>query len=371
MQNSIGTNLTMTIFGESHGPYIGAVLDGLPSGILIDMDFLYRDMEKRKASGNISTQRHEDDLPEIVSGLFNGYTTGTPLTILIKNKDPHSKDYEKIRGRLRPGHADYTAFERYSGFQDYRGGGHFSGRLTACITAAGSICKQILYVKGVLVGSHMEQVHDVYDEKFSDDLHILHQQIQKMNQSTFPMLDESKAQEARKRIVSAKEEGDSVGGILETAITGFPAGVGDPIFGSLESLLSSLLYAVPAVKGVSFGLGFDFANQKGSTANDEFYYDQTLCTRTNHNAGINGGISNGMPILIHTCVKPTPSIYKEQRSVDYMTKENVTLQIEGRHDPCILHRARIVVDNIVSFGLLDAWMSKVGRDYFTGERHES
>lgn len=371
MKNSIGNNITMTIFGESHGPCVGVTLDGLPSGFKIDLDFLYDDMEKRRAVGLISTQRHEEDHPEIVSGFFNGYTTGTPLTLLIANKDQHSKDYEKIKGRLRPGHADYTAFERYNGYQDYRGSGHFSGRLTACMVAAGNICKQILMAKGVQIGSHMEQLYNLKDIPFSSDINVLNEQIQQVNQMKFAVLDAAMEEPMKEAALQAQKEGDSIGGILETAITGYPAGIGDPIFGALESTLTQILYSIPAVKGVSFGLGFGFANLKGSQANDPFYFDGQIRTSTNNNAGINGGISNGMPILIHTCVKPTSSIYKVQDSVDYSTKENVKLQIVGRHDPCIIHRARIVVDNMLSFGLLDAWMSKAALTPFEGEQYES
>lgn len=371
MKNSIGNNITMTIFGESHGPCVGVTLDGLPSGFKIDLDFLYDDMEKRRAVGLISTQRHEEDHPEIVSGFFNGYTTGTPLTLLIANKDQHSKDYEKIKGRLRPGHADYTAFERYNGYQDYRGGGHFSGRLTACMVAAGNICKQILMAKGVQIGSHLEQLYNLKDIPFSSDINVLNEQIQQVNQMKFAVLDAAMEEPMKEAALQAQKEGDSIGGILETAITGYPAGIGDPIFGALESTLTQILYSIPAVKGVSFGLGFGFANLKGSQANDPFYFDGQIRTTTNNNAGINGGISNGMPILIHTCVKPTSSIYKVQDSVDYATKQNVKLQIVGRHDPCIIHRARIVVDNMLSFGLLDAWMTKAALAPFEGEQYES
>lgn len=371
MRNSFGNNLTMTIFGESHGPMIGVTLDGLPSGFTIDEKVLLADMDKRKAVGKMSTQRHEEDVPQIISGLFNHKTTGTPLTLLIPNKDQHSQDYEKIKGRLRPGHADYTAFKRYNGYQDYRGGGHFSGRLTATIVAAGNICKQILAAKGVMIGSHMEQVYTVKDRPFSTDPSTLEKEIQQMNESNFAILDTEKSQPAKDVILSAQQEGDSVGGILETAILNYPAGIGDPIFDSIESLLAHGLYAIPAVKGVSFGEGFGFASLKGSQANDAFFYDQDIYTKTNHNAGINGGISNGMPILIHTCIKPTPSIYKEQESVDYQTKENTSLVIQGRHDPCILHRARIVVDNMCAFTLLDAWMEKAALEPFMEVPYES
>lgn len=364
MKNTFGNNLTMTIFGESHGPCIGITLDGLPSGFPVDQKAILEDMKKRKATGKISTQRHEDDIPQIVSGLFQGKTTGTPLTILISNQDQHSKDYESLKGRLRPGHADYTAYKRYNGYQDYRGGGHFSGRLTACMVAGGSICKQILAARGVKIGSHLEQCGTILDKPFSSDKEQCAREIDQMNQKAFAVLDSHKEDAMKQEILLAQQEGDSIGGILETVVLNYPAGIGDPIFDSLEGLLAHGLYAIPAVKAVSFGEGFGFARLKGSQANDAFICDRTIQTRTNHNAGINGGISNGMPILIHTCIKPTPSIYKTQDSVDYLTKENVQLKIEGRHDPCILHRARIVVDCMCAFVLLDAWMSKAGLEAF-------
>ncbi len=359
MKNNIGTNISMTLFGESHGAAVGVVLDGLPAGFAIDTDRIKSDMDKRKAKGRISTQRHEADAVKIVSGFFEGKTTGTPLTLVIQNTNTRSSDYTKTHGRLRPGHADYTAFEKYHGFQDYRGGGHFSGRLTAPIVAAGSICRQILEANGVQIGSHIEQLYTVHDDVFSNDIDVLKDQIHTVNQKDFATLDPQCETEMKALIEKVAAEGDSLGGIVETAVIGLPTGLGEPAFDSVESILSHLLFSVPAVKGVSFGLGFGFANVKGSTANDDFEYkDGKISTLTNHNAGINGGITNGMPIIIHTCVKPTPSIYKEQASVDYLTKENVKLQIQGRHDPCIIHRARIVIDSVVAFGLLDLWMSK-------------
>lgn len=362
MKNSIGTNISLTLFGESHGEAIGVVLDGLPAGFKIDLDRIKSDMNKRKAKGRISTQRHEGDEVHIVSGFFEGKTTGSPLTILIENTNTRSSDYTKTHGRLRPGHADFTAFEKYHGFQDYRGGGHFSGRLTAPIVAAGSICHQILEANGVLLGSHLEQLYTLHDDVFSNDIETLNQQINEVNQKDFSTLDPEVGDQMKALIEKVANEGDSLGGIVETAITGLPTGLGEPAFDSVESVLSHLLFSVPAVKGVSFGLGFGFAGVKGSTANDDFHYeDGTISTLTNHNAGINGGITNGMPIIIHTVVKPTPSIYKKQASVDYLTKENVILQIQGRHDPCVIHRARIVIDSMVSFGLLDLWMSQNAR----------
>lgn len=372
MKNNFGTNISMTIFGESHGPCIGITLDGLPAGFKINLERIKEDMEKRKAKGSISTQRHEDDEVEIVSGFFNGYTTGTTLTILIQNKNTQSKDYSDIQYRLRPGHADFSAYEKYHGFQDYRGGGHFSGRLTAPIVAAGSICRQILETKNILIGSHIEQLYALHDAPFSNNIDELKKQIQTLNKKEFATLDEQVAQNMEQAILEAKNEQDSIGGILESAIINLPAGIGEPFFDSIESILAHLLFSIPAVKGVSFGAGFQMAAKKGSEANDAFIMNDTIQTKTNNNGGINGGISNGMPIIIHTCIKPTPSIYKAQKTVDYKTKESQTLNIKGRHDPCILHRARIVVDSMIAFGILDLLMSNNANNILEKEiQHES
>lgn len=372
MKNNFGTNISMTIFGESHGPCIGITLDGLPAGFKINLERIKEDMEKRKAKGSISTQRHEDDEVEIVSGFFNGYTTGTALTILIQNKNTQSKDYSDIQYRLRPGHADFSAYEKYHGFQDYRGGGHFSGRLTAPIVAAGSICRQILETKNILIGSHIEQLYALHDAPFSNNIDELKKQIQTLNKKEFATLDEQVAQNMEQAILEAKNEQDSIGGILESAIINLPAGIGEPFFDSIESILAHLLFSIPAVKGVSFGAGFQMASKKGSEANDSFIMNDTIQTKTNNNGGINGGISNGMPIIIHTCIKPTPSIYKTQETVDYKTKESQTLNIKGRHDPCILHRARIVVDSMIAFGILDLLMSSNANNILEKEiQHES
>lgn len=372
MKNNFGTNISMTIFGESHGPCIGITLDGLPAGFKINLERIKEDMEKRKAKGSISTQRHEDDEVEIVSGFFNGYTTGTALTILIQNKNTQSKDYSDIQYRLRPGHADFSAYEKYHGFQDYRGGGHFSGRLTAPIVAAGSICRQILETKNILISSHIEQLYALHDAPFSNNIDELKKQIQTLNKKEFATLDEQVAQNMEQAILEAKNEQDSIGGILESAIINLPAGIGEPFFDSIESILAHLLFSIPAVKGVSFGAGFQMAAKKGSEANDAFIMNDTIQTKTNNNGGINGGISNGMPIIIHTCIKPTPSIYKTQETVDYKTKESQTLNIKGRHDPCILHRARIVVDSMIAFGILDLLMSSNANNILEKEiQHES
>lgn len=356
MKNTFGHNVTVTIFGESHGEAIGCVMDGLAPGIALDMDFISSVMEKRKAKGRISTQRKEADELHIVSGYFNGYTTGTPLTILIENTNTRSADYEKTKYRLRPSHADYTANEKYMGYQDYRGGGHFSGRITAPLVAAGAIAMQVLKEKDIVIGSHIQKSRTIQDIPFSQNPALLRQQIEQVNNMDFAVLDETAAKQMKAMMEEAAAQGDSVGGILESCIMNLPAGLGEPFFDSLESTLSHLLFSVPAVKGVEFGLGFGFADLYGSEANDPIAYDHGFYTKTNNNGGINGGISNGMPIRIRSVIKPTPSIYKEQDTVDLQTHEAVKLQIQGRHDPAIIHRARIVVDSVLAIGILDQLM---------------
>lgn len=358
MKNTFGNLLQITLFGESHGAAIGCVIDGLPAGIAIDEDLIKKQMEKRKAKGRISTQRHEADEVHIVSGYFNGYTTGTPITILIENTNTRSKDYTKTRYRLRPSHADYCAEVKYKGYQDYRGGGHFSGRLTAPLVAAGAIAIQILKQKGIEIATHIENLHGICDTPFHHEESMLTQQINKLHELEFAVLDDTAAQAMHSCIEDAAKQGDSVGGILESCIYNLPCGIGEPFFDSLESHLSHLLFSIPAIKGVSFGLGFDFAKHYGSEVNDALYFDTKVKTKTNNNGGINGGISNGMPILIHTVVKPTPSIYKQQDTIDAKTKEAVKLVIEGRHDPAIIHRARVVVDSVLALGVLDLLLEK-------------
>lgn len=359
MKNTTGHLLSLSLFGESHGPCIGAVLDGLPAGFEIDLDRLKADMNKRRAQGSLSTKRQEPDEVHLVSGFFEGKTTGSPLTILIENTTQRSGDYAALKSRLRPGHADWAAYEKYDGYQDYRGGGHFSGRITAPIVAAGSICAQILEQKGVLTATHIQMLHGIEDLPFSEDLSVLTQQQKQLNESLFAVLDADASIRMQREIENASKDLDSVGGILQTAVTGLPAGLGEPFFDSVESRLSSLLFSVPGCKGVSFGLGFGFASLRGSQANDPIAVNEgKLYTTTNHNAGINGGITNGMPVIFQTVFKPTPSIYKHQNSVDWASKEPVDLAIKGRHDPAIIHRARAVVDAVTAFGLLDLWMER-------------
>ncbi len=361
MKSTFGENLQISLFGESHGAAIGVTVNGLAPGIALDLDFMRAQLDRRKPKGKISTQRHEADEFEIVSGFFDGYTTGTPLCILIRNQSQHSKDYAATRYCLRPSHADYTAFAKYGGFQDYRGGGHFSGRITAPLVAVGAICLQILRQKGITIATHIASCKEIKDDPFAQQQGALLEQIERLNGSYFPAISLQAEQRMVQLIEQAHANGDSVGGILETVVLNLPAGIGEPFFGSVESVLAQLLFSVPAVKGVEFGLGFGFSELYGSQANDPFVMqDGTVRTQTNHNGGINGGITNGMPVVIKTVVKPTPSIYQPQQTVDLQTKQNQTLQIHGRHDPAIIHRARVVVDSMVAIGLVDLFCARYG-----------
>lgn len=361
MKSATGDLIQLSLFGESHGEAIGVVIQGLPSGMKLDSQWMTQCLNLRKPQGTISTQRQESDLPEIVSGLFEGKTTGTPLCIMIKNEAQRSKDYEKMKTIPRPSHADYTAQIKYLGFQDYRGGGHFSGRITAPLVAAGAIFLQMLQEKGIDVGTHLTQLQEIHDLPFSCDETEMRSQIKQLSTQYLACLSQTTSQQVQQRIQQAQQAGNSVGGILESVVVGMPAGVGEPFFDSIESKLAHLLFSVGAVKGVEFGLGFEFVNQTGSSANDAWIYQQEqIKTRTNFNGGVNGGITNGMPLVIKTVIKPTPSIYQNQDSVDWNLKKEVALQIEGRHDPAIVHRARIVVDSMIAFGLVDLLTQRYG-----------
>ncbi|MBQ8321786.1 MAG: chorismate synthase [Clostridia bacterium] len=360
MKNTFGIALTLTIFGESHGEYIGAVLDGLAPGIKIDREYINARLAERRPSGKISTARVEADEYIIASGEFEGYTTGAPLTVLIPNTNKKSKDYSTLKTTPRPSHADYTAECKYHGFQDYRGGGHFSGRITAALVAAGAILRSALISKGIKIGSHIVELHGASDRRFED----YERDIDSLLGKSFPTLTDSAEENMRREAEKAAAMGDSVGGILETAIIGVPAGVGEPWFDTLESMLAHALFSVPAVKGVEFGAGFAFADMYGSEANDPFTIkDGGVVTVTNNNGGINGGITNGMPILLSTVIKPTPSIFKEQATVDLTEGKNTVLKLEGRHDPCIIHRARAVVDAMCAIVIADMLTARFGTDY--------
>ena len=361
MKNSFGTSVSVTLFGESHGPEIGAVIDGLAPGLPVDESFIASQLSLRRPAGKISTARQEADAFRIVSGVFEGRTTGTPLALLIPNADTRSGDYE--RGPARPGHADYTAFAKYHGFEDYRGGGHFSGRLTAALVAAGAIVLPALKAKGILIGTHIARCAGIDDAPFGDDLPA---DLEKLNALPFAVLDEDRGVRMRAAIEEAAARGDSVGGVLETAVTGLPAGVGEPWFDTVEGVLSHALFSVPAVKGVAFGDGFALADMTGSEANDPFRMkDGRPVTETNRNGGVNGGITNGMPLVFRCAVKPTPSVSLEQRTVNPLTGEETSLRIAGRHDPAIVHRARVVVDSVTALALCDLLAQRYGTDWLT------
>ena len=363
MKNTFGNSISLTLFGESHGEAIGAVLDGLAPGIGMDMDLIRAQLDKRRPAGKISTARREADEFRIVSGVFEGKTTGTPLTIIIPNTAMHSKDYSATRSLARPGHADYTAYAKYHGFEDYRGGGHFSGRVTAALVAAGAILTSALEKKGVVIGSHILSCAGISDAGFDD----IAQDIGRLNEMDFAVLDEEKGALMRAAIEAAAADGDSVGGVLETAILGMPAGVGEPWFDTVEGVLSHALFSVPAIKGVQFGDAFDMVNGRGSEFNDSYYISENeIKTMTNHNGGINGGITNGMPVVFRCAVKPTPSIFKAQATVDFMKGEDAVLELKGRHDPAIIHRARVVVDSVTALAVADLLATRFGTDWLGG-----
>ena len=349
-----GKKVKYSIFGESHGMGIGITIDGLPSGIKLDLDAIVLEM-KRRAPGQdeMSTPRKEKDEFQIMSGYFNQRTTGTPLCAIIWNTDTQCKDYKELKTVVRPGHADYTGIVKYSGFNDFRGGGHFSGRLTAPLVFAGAIAKQILKEKGVEIGSHVYQIAGIYDAPFHK-VNINSQLLESVRQSKFPVIKESKGSEMINAILKAKQEQDSVGGVVECAVLNLPVGLGSPFFDSVESSMAHLLFSIPGVKGVEFGSGFEITEMKGSEANDEFYMEEDkIKTFTNHNGGILGGITNGMPLIFKVAFKPTASIGKLQKTIDISKRENTEIRVKGRHDPCIVQRALPVVEAVAAMVILD------------------
>jgi len=331
-----------TIFGESHGPAIGVVLEGVPAGLELDLAALQKEMARRApGKGPTATARKEADLVDIISGLFEGKTTGAPLCMVIRNSDQHSGDYEALRYTPRPSHGDYAGFVASKGCLDYRGGGHFSGRLTAPLVAAGAVAKQFLAQRGIWVGAHISAVYGISDASLEDV-----EDLRGLAEKPFPVLDDAKGEEMRAAILEAKNDQDSVGGAIECAVVGLPAGCGAPDFGrNGEGIFSQYLFAVPAVKGVDFGAGVAFAYMRGTEANDPFEVrDGQIRTKTNHAGGLNGGITNGMPVTFEVTLRPTPSISLPQESVDLRTGEEVEIEIHGRHDPCIVPRAVPVIE---------------------------
>ncbi len=365
MKNTFGTSVALTLFGESHGDQIGCVLDGLAPGIAIKEEEIAAALSLRRPMDDLSTARREPDPFRIVSGVFEGRTTGTPLCILIPNLAQRSSDYQK-EAPLRPGHADFSAFAKYHGFQDVRGGGHFSGRITAPLVAAGAILRRALREKGIRIGTHVLTIHGVKDRPFEN----VKNDLDFLDTASFPVFDPEAGEAMKREILSAKAEGDSVGGSLETLVTGLPAGVGEPWFDSVESVLSHALFSIPAVKGVAFGAGEAFAAMRGSQSNDSYFLDENgrVRTRSNHNGGILGGITNGEDLVFSTVIKPTPTISCRQESVILSEKKECTVSFGGRHDPCIVPRARIVQDSVVALVLCDLLAQRFGTDFFGEEK---
>ncbi len=333
-----------TIFGESHGSAIGVVLEDVPSGLALDMDKIARELARRAPGKSpLSTPRREKDAPEILSGVYEGKTTGTPLCAIIRNGDQHSGDYAALKDSPRPGHADYTGRIRYSGCNDPRGGGHFSGRLTAPLVFAGAVAKQLLAQQGIYVGAHIARIADAQDAPFEA---LDAQLFEALAQKPFPTLDDAAGESMQQIILAAKNEQDSVGGVIECAVIGLQAGIGAPDFGeNAEGVIAQHMFAVPAVKGISFGAGFACATMRGSEFNDPFCMEEgAVRTRTNHNGGINGGITNGMPVVFRVAMRPTPSISRAQETVNLAEGTAATLEIKGRHDPCVVHRAVPVIE---------------------------
>ena len=331
------------LFGESHGPAVGVVLEGVPAGLELDLDAVRFDLSRRAPGKNaLSTARREADEPHILSGVFQGRTTGAPLCAVMENTDARSGDYEKTKDLARPGHADYPAHVRYGGFQDYRGGGHFSGRLTAPLVFAGGVAKQLLAQRGIFVGAHISTIYGVNDDPLED-----WESLRACAAKDFPVLSDEKGAEMREAILEAKNEQDSVGGAIECGVFGLPAGAGSPDFGrNAEGIFSQYLFAVPAVKAVAFGAGTAFALMRGSEANDPLFVDDDGSIRAEQNCagGINGGITNGMPLVFEATLRPTPSIGRRQFTVNLAARENAELELSGRHDPCVVHRAVPVLE---------------------------
>ncbi len=362
MGSVFGNQLKLSVFGESHGGGIGVVIDGFPAGIPYDKDFILAEMARRSPGRDsaVSTPRREPDRPEVLSGVYQDRTTGAPIMAVIRNTDTRSGDYANLLEVPRPGHADYTARLRYGGFSDPRGGGHFSGRLTAPLVFAGALCKLALSRHGVTVGAHIRRIADIEDIAF-DPCTVSPEQLTSLAAETMPVIDDEAGQRMYDAIDAARRELDSLGGIVECAAVGFPSGVGSPIFECAEARIASAVLSVPAVKGIEFGAGFTLAGMRGSEANDPYVPDgDGVRTLTNHNGGILGGITTGMPVLYRAVLKPTSSISRPQRSVNLRTGEPTELQVQGRHDPCVVPRAVPVLEAVTAAALLDLLLEARG-----------
>lgn len=354
MSSTYGEMLKLSIFGQSHGAAIGMTLDGIPAGLPVDLDKLQEFMNRRAPGQNDwSTPRKEEDRPEFLAGILNGYTCGAPIAAVIHNNNTRSKDYSNLHDCPRPGHADYTAQVKYKGYQDVAGGGHFSGRLTAPLCIAGGLCRQWLEAEGIRIGARIQGIGDIFDNYAPDPLDCELDQIPQ----DFPVFTPSVAEQMKEKIAQARADGDSVGGIIECYAEGVPAGLGEPMFGGMESRIAQIVYGIPAVKCVEFGIGAMAACIPGGLNNDKFFFaNGTVKTTTNHCGGILGGITNGMPLVFSVAIKPTPSIAKPQQTVNLKTGENTTLEIKGRHDPCIVPRAVPVVEAAAAIAIYDAYL---------------
>ena len=353
MSSTYGEMIRLSIFGESHGPAIGMTLDGVPAGLPVDLDQLQEFLNRRAPGQNDwSTPRREEDRPEFLSGILNGFTTGAPIAAIIRNTNTRSGDYQNLKNCPRPGHADYTAQVKYRGFQDPAGGGHFSGRLTAPLCIAGGLCRQWLENEGVRIGAHILKIIDVWDDGFD----LCDPNLDGIGKD-FPVLNPESGETMRQAIAFYRSLGDSVGGIIECAAVGLPAGLGEPMFGGMESRIAQIVYGIPAVKCVEFGTGRNAALDIGSENNDNFTIQNgEIVTETNHCGGILGGITTGMPLVFSAAIKPTPSIAKPQQTVNLETFERTTIQIKGRHDPCIVPRAVPVIEAAAAIAIFDAWL---------------
>ena len=354
MSSEFGRTLRVGVFGESHGRAIGVTMQNLPAGEAIDLNVLEAFLDRRRPGKSaLSTARNEPDRPVFLSGLLDGKTTGSPLSAIIENRDARSRDYAELADKPRPGHADYTAFLKWNGAADMRGGGHFSGRLTAPLCIAGGIAKQILARKNIFIGAHLFSAAGVADAAFP--LHPAQTLFDEIAQKDFPVINDDAGCAMQEAILAASRDGDSIGGVIECAAVGFPAGIGNPMFDGIENRLSAALFGIPAVKGLEFGAGFAAAAMRGSEHNDPYRIgdDGSITTTSNHAGGILGGISTGQPIVLRVAIKPTPSIAKAQQTVRLSTMENAELVVHGRHDPCIAHRAVPVVEAVMALVLLD------------------
>ena len=354
MSSTYGDKIKISVFGESHGNGIGVVIDGLPAGAEINMDEVLAQM-KRRAPGRdkTATPRKESDLPEVLSGMLGSTLTGAPLCAVIRNTNTKSGDYSNLLECPRPGHSDYTAFIKYGGANDIRGGGHFSGRITAPLVFAGSICRQLLEKRGIKIAAHIKSIGGVNDKAF-DPTGISDELIGRLNSSSFALIDEDREEAMRAEVESARKSLDSIGGTIECAVTGLTPGIGEPMFDGVEGVIAKAVFGVPAVKGIEFGKGFELAKMRGSQSNDPFVYmDGRVVTETNNCGGILGGITNGMPVIFTAAIKPTPSIAQKQRTVNLETGENTELEIRGRHDPCILPRAVPVIEAVTAIALIN------------------